>query len=1133
MAITTSLVQTSFTEARFEVVSSVAKVITRYTIKVYPFVQPSIGSDSVITIQRPNVSFTINQTPTSLPIDLPIGTITGAYRAHLTLYSGSEVVSKEAFLYYDTRTLTVKPVEIDSVHTQSSPAQFRMVAPTIRDETDPNDVQDLAQSDILYTYLGSSGINLSCTRVLVNGGGFAARNEYDLGMQTASNGLYAWNISATGKNLPIDSAYEVWGYINFAFKDQPSFSGYDKPTLRNVLSFVANDAYVGYHLSIPSMGVTLGDVVGTVSANPIVANIQNFSDYTNFPFSSVTVNILDNTSAQLFSINKPGYSSVISVTSTDLNSIVNGADTTPPIVNLSNGVTYKYEFILNFDDANLFKPLQTRSVIEEGQFDDRLLPVTQTSVLNSWQANPAQGNGLVISFRKNEQFMGNLNNQPYNLDKYGITRVTVEYNVLNSSGALTQWLPMPGGSISQSSVNFSLDSNNTNGIYSVPLAPTASSTGTTQNPVYIYAVIPDQAKYNLVQVRLTLSTTNTSFGVNVNKTAPVVIGSTYAYPYTASVRYFPKPAVHDFTIDKPVINLADPNGLTRISFNVPVSVPPYHKTVVTTSGGTVAGTATVVMNNPPFIINNNPGALSAAVTGLSYTPTASASFQLSVSYEYIENGAISTAPVSTSVQMQGFPKPTEEGFIITSALWNQATQKLNYTLNVSATGTSRVREDGWTVYTKLSSESDNSWVNRGNVLRSAGLSQSLDLSYTNANFVNIQIRFTATRSKYLSSSLFTDQTETNTNNATDAGSQSTTITILPSTLSKPLPANVVVKNNVYNANGPANQYATVEVNMIPNVDQVQLKNMSDSSISSQTSNPSVFLVPITATPTVMSFEVTYRYMNYTSGVYSPIYSSATGMSLRTGVSLVSAPVVTRKSDAGATFDVAYTYNKNHYTTTTSPTIGVATAIKLLEDGSSSPITQTDDGTLEVQAYKGKSVTIGGRSTFTSQYVVDGETKTTTQIVDGPSSASFYVAANPSIVPSSCVANSTNETVTFNVENRGAPNFTSAFVLLAQEPSDNEGDKGMFAIAAFANPTGFQVGQSENNFFTGDIFNGVATQASHTLTVTAVSGTGYDKVTTFRFSSQTPLNPGATKVVLYLANAVEGSSSVVATVTATN
>ena len=144
-----------------------------------------------------------------------------------------------------------------------------------------------------------------------------------------------------------------------------------------------------------------------------------------------------------------------------------------------------------------------------------------------------------------------------------------------------------------------------------------------------------------------------------------------------------------------------------------------------------------------------------------------------------------------------------------------------------------------------------------------------------------------------------------------------------------------------------------------------------------------------------------------------------------------------------------------------------------------------------------------------------------------------MAANPSIVPSSCVANSTNETVTFNVENRGAPNFTSAFVLLAQEPSDNEGDKGMFAIAAFANPTGFQVGQSENNFFTGDIFNGVATQASHTLTVTAVSGTGYDKVTTFRFSSQTPLNPGATKVVLYLANAVEGSSSVVATVTATN
>jgi hypothetical protein len=142
-----------------------------------------------------------------------------------------------------------------------------------------------------------------------------------------------------------------------------------------------------------------------------------------------------------------------------------------------------------------------------------------------------------------------------------------------------------------------------------------------------------------------------------------------------------------------------------------------------------------------------------------------------------------------------------------------------------------------------------------------------------------------------------------------------------------------------------------------------------------------------------------------------------------------------------------------------------------------------------------------------------------------------VAGNPRIVESSIVVNSTFDTVTFNVENKGDPYLTSAFVLLAQEPSDNEGDKGMFALGAFGNLNGFALGQAENNFFRGGLFNDVPTQAAHTLTVTAINGTDYDKVTTFRFSSQTPLNAGATKVLLHIANAVEGSSSVVATVTA--
>jgi len=132
------------------------------------------------------------------------------------------------------------------------------------------------------------------------------------------------------------------------------------------------------------------------------------------------------------------------------------------------------------------------------------------------------------------------------------------------------------------------------------------------------------------------------------------------------------------------------------------------------------------------------------------------------------------------------------------------------------------------------------------------------------------------------------------------------------------------------------------------------------------------------------------------------------------------------------------------------------------------------------------------------------------------------------VSSSIVVNSTNNTITFDVRNNGDPFFNTVFVLFAQDPGSNEGDKGTFGIALFENSAGFTRNGSQVNLFRGGLVNGVPTTHAHTLTVTAITGTDYDydKITTFTFQSASDLNTTNANVVLYVANGLEGSDSLV-------
>jgi hypothetical protein len=777
---------------------------------------------------------------------------------------------------------------------------------------------------------------------------------------------------------------------------------------------------------------------------------------------------------------------------------------TSPAATFAVSVQYVY-----LENPGIFTA-QTYTVQQQG-----LSPITVSSVVNSWTLDATEGAGLVVSFKKTDQFTGSMSHY-YNLDASGNqATVLVEYNVMDASG-LTTWEPLSGGSISQGSVTYSLDAGNTDGVYTVPQLTSVALIGDEQPDVTIYAVIPDQADYNLVVVRLTLRTDSAAYDPLITNLdpaeAPVQVSDAfsapaptgYTYPFTtASVRFFPAPAYHDFGTYKPLIQLGDADGINNISFNVPVSVPRFFRSNVTTSGvGTVSGTATIVGDDDSSVDNN--------VTGLSYVPTDNTSFNVSVSYDYSENDTVISDPQSMTVQMQGFPKPTDQGFTIVSASWNQTNQALDYVLAITATATSEVRMDGWNLYTKLST--DSAYTPHGNVLISAGLAQSLALSYP--NYAIIDVRIVATRSVYLSSTETTEQTETNSNDADEVGMRSTQITILPDDLPKPTASDIALTNIVYDVNAGGSQYASLAVTVPTSASGVRITNTSDSSTSTSTT----LAIPITSTLTDMSLTVEFRYDSIVLGVTTSAYSDPVTVSFTTGKSDASTPVITSKAYVDAsTFTVEYTSTDNSYT---SADMVLTSTVDVTIVGSSDPAVNVgaNDGSVNLSSFKGLNVVMSIRNSFEFNYTFGASVASGTQVVLSES-VTFYVAANPTIESSSIAVN--NNTVTFPVTNKGAPHFNLALIVITQDSSTAEGSDGTYAFALFSAAGGFEVGTTYVNIISGG--------AAHMLTVT-ITGTDYATVTSFTFQSASDLTTADANVVLYVGNTIEGADSVATSVT---
>ena len=1786
--ITTTLVQDSFTSAHFSVVSGVnadPPVYSKYDIRVVPMTQSTIGADGSATSYKLS-DFTLTAAPTIFLIPTTNTMQSGLYKATLRLYTGTNssdytvAYTSVGVFYYDTRTFTVDPIQVASNNSSNVVHKLSHSTPVVK----VGGVA-LGSSDPFYSYVNLDSVNLSCTNVEPSGAAFAADDEYNLGEQTYSAGTpHDWDI--TTADLPMDAAYECWGYISLdnSAAVVAMDADYVKPLHTFVLDFVADDTTVGYHLDLPAVTLALGDVVGTVSENPIALTISNFAEYADYPFDSIELNIRatsDVTTAVLFTGTKTfsdfAGTPTVNFAASELTGHVNGADTTSPIVNLINGVNYFFETVLKFTNSALFTPVQQRTVVTSGEFSDRIVPVTVASVVNSWTMDNTQGDGLVVSFKKTEQFMGT-SEASYNLDKHGVTTVLVEYNVVNpDNGATTTWAPLSGGSIAQGSVTYSPPSGviptivthrdgiitfrfgsphgynsgdtivysgatsdlssfngtytilssdltndqfsvatniggptiysyvltsgtfdigsvrplNSTGVYTVPKNPTSVSLGPGQDNVNIYAEIPGQANYNLVAVRLTLTTDNAEFAVdkristeyavpapdgytytftasvryfpahadhdfttdvpvisgivsdvvafsvpvsvepyfkavvtsngvgadfgsaaeyeydgtlptidshdvtglsypvsytgatfavsvqyvyfentsittvsqsktiqqqgllpiteasvvnswimndtegaglvvsfaktdqfmgtndatynldehgvttvlveysvvnpdngatttwsplsggsitdyastnytldaantngvyvvpksgdtgnfgtsvriyaeipdqtdsnlvavrlslstnsaayaplitNLNpKQAPLQVSDTfvapaptgYTYPFTASVRFFPAHADHDFDTDVPVItgivsgvvafsvpvsvepyfkavvtsngvgadfgsaaeyeydgtlptidshdvtglsypvsytlpsstspaatfnvsvqyvylenagittesqdqtvqqqglspiteasvvnswtmdntegaglvvsfnktdqfmgtndatynldatgnqatvlveyNVLDdtttwepliggsiaqgsvtyaldatnttgvyavpqltsgaligdeqapvfiyavipgqadynlvvvrltlrtesaayapqitnlspeqapiqvsdafsapaPAGYTypvgyasvrffpapadhdfdtykplsqlsgladsidQINFTVPVNVPRYFRSSVTTSGGTVTGTATIVGDDDSSVDNG--------VAGLSYAPTDNTSFELTVSYYYSENDEVTSAPQSMTVQMQGFPNTTDQGFTIASASWNNATQELEYELAITATATSAVRVDGWNVYSADDS-AYSAYTPHGNVLRSTGLTQSLALSY--ADYSTIDVKVVATRSKYLSSTETTEQTQTNTNDADEVGMRSTQITILPGTLPNPTASDIALTNIVYDENAGGLQYASLAVTVPASADGVRITNAADSSTS--TSNTLAIL--ITSTPTAKTFTIEYKYDSIVTGSATTAYSAPTTVSFTTGKSNASDPVITSKAYVDAsTFTVAYTSTDSSYTS--GANMVLTSTVEALPVGSSADPTNLgpNEGSVNLISFKGLHVIMYIRNSFAYSYTVGAGVASGTQVVlNYP--ITFYVAANPAIVQSSVAVSAAYNTVTFPVNHNGDPHFNLVLTVITQDSSTAEGNGGMYALALFSASGGFEVGTTYTNAISGG--------AAHTLTVTTITGTGYDTVTSFSFQSATTITTADANVVLYVANTIEGADSFATNVTPT-
>jgi surface protein len=1132
MSITTTLVQSSLKTAEFLVVSDTEVVAGRYDIRVRLVKQTTIGISEVGNSgETAPLKITANATKLEIPLDQnPTMMINGeTYTATLTLYSSSSNDSDETIIhrtvgviFYDARTITVDPIEIVN---NPNPTYLSGTTPNLTHSTPilKADGADINSADSLYKYVKIDKIKLTATALLQEDGSFIAADDYYLGAKSyAPTTTYIWD-----NILPSDRAYECWGSLTLETANTFTIAPNQiKPSFSFAYEFSSTDR-IGYRLDAPSVTLELGDVLGVVSTNPIKILISNWDSYSTYKPDSVLLRIratADMSPTLLFSMSKP-YADIVNKTCiftvADLASAANGNP-------LTNGTTYYFETVLEFTNSALYNPTQYRSVVVADMFKDSVDAVTVARATNSWIRDVTKPDGLVVAFKKSTQFMGSTD-VPYNLDKYGETTVLAEYNVLDASGNLTAWVPLSGGSISQGSVDYVQNSSNTDGRYVVPKHDSTSSDGSSQDDVNIYAVIPNQNQHRLVQVRLSLQSNNSVFDVTKRTSLDFVVPteSGYTYPFAAaSVRFFPQPADHSFILDKSFIDTLDASGNALIK--VAVRVPPFFSSSITTSGGTVSGTAESINYNSADYTNLTSyvpvtGNITGAAAGLSYLPTADASFQLKVKYVYSENTSISTNEISMDVQMQGFPS---NEFTIVSAVWNKDTQQLDYVLNVTATSTSAYRVDGWVIYNQVSTGGD--YAKIGAFLRSDGSIRKTDLAGSVPDFSDIDIKFVATRSRWLNSiatlaPIVADQTE-----LVDGGLMDmkvTKITTVPGGLRKPVLADIELSNIVYDAHGPASQSAIL-ITKFPsnaNIAGVRVNNGDDSLFGSANSTNTQFLIALGSASETKSYKIAYRYDTYVLGTVTSVYSAEVTLTFKTSTSSASVPVIVSKSYVDeSTFTVSYT---------SSDASGVSDAAVLTQKVMVEQTVPTTDvayiapranaDSLNLSGYKGKSITMFIRNSFITTYAFGAESGTVTQDVNR-TGVSFYVAANPAIVESSFEVKSGAKTITFDVKNNGAPFINNVLLMASQDASINENDQGTFAVAMFAASGGFALNVPVTNSLSGG--------TAHTLTVTAITGTLYDQVTSFKFQSASDISSVAANIVAYVSNAVEGADSFAVSVT---
>jgi hypothetical protein len=1061
------------------------------------------GENAVTTITR-NENFTISSASTKFQIPV-VNTMSGLYKATLRLYSAGQVVHMiSGLFYYESREITTEPIVVtsnpDVAGEPGEPATFsNSKVVLVADETPLDPAAD--ELDPFFSFFKINNVALSATNIIPSypegsdTPSFIPNGEYYLGEQ-ANADVQHWALAEN--DLQSDHAYELWGSLNIALAD--SFVVAD-PLLAPQITFgvdiTAADSSVGYYLLNPDVSISAGDVDGVVSANPIVLTLNNKNDYSTYPFQSVILKIWTSADVETRELiielpSKPvadfNNNNQLNYTSEELSSVTNGGG-------LINGDTYYFETILVFDDAALYVPTQERSSIKSGFFSDKPDSINISSAVNSWQLDSTKIGGVVITFKKPGQFLGNNNAFDFNMDLNGITKVKVEFSdeYDDDTEEWVNWALLTGGSIAQgSSPNYST-SNNTDGLYLIPKYTEDATAGPDQPDVYIHAVLPVEDNTKLFKFRLTVVTNIPVYSTTDSDTSVVAPVDTATYPTAdASFRYIDKPVDHSFDGDqKPYIVGA---GDGSITYSVPLNIPPlFHSNIV------VDG----VSYDDGSITNDS---LNTYLTGSVDTLTHEADgaeFDLVVTYICTENSAITTNAVSKTLKKQGFPIQSTS-FSIESCVWNAANQQVDYVLTSSATDSTSDRMDGYTLYVKSENEDDSSFVDYGNFLNNGNLSRSFTLNSPGyPNYTVLVVKFVATRSVYLDSEVFLNQV--NSVSGVDPVFETASITKIPADLPSPTSADISLSYLVYNAAIESdNQAATLEVTLPDNVIGVRIINLDDESETNSTS----LSISLPSEPTSFSFSIAFAYANGDSS----IYSDPVTVSFTSSTSNRVAPTIVSKSISNQNFVVVYNSSNDGDYSTGATLQSHAILIH-------SPLT-TDLGTstgvlnLSLSSYAG-TVSLQIKDTFTSSYTIGGSSVQIDQVIESDA-VTFVLADNPSIVESSIVVSNANDqsTIAFDVELNGCDVLNLVVVTIAQDATTNESDVGYYGISVHNNTEGFEVDVNESNQLGGD----------NTLKVTSVTGSGMDAVAQLVYTSSESFANTPANVVIYVANSIEGGDS---------